>query len=145
MHRLTRLDTTGTILDSTDKLTERPERLELSRVETLFHPLLKQSFKERDLPLPCILSKRLKGGLPDPALGRSRRANKGGVIIFVCDQTQIRQDVTHLGFVKKTLSTGNRIGNMQITHRLLNNTGLMISTIQNCKIFPGGLFFKTRR
>ena len=47
----------------------------------------------------------------DAAFGRGYGAQEGGIVVGIGKQAQIGQDVFDFGFIKKTLSAGELVGN----------------------------------
>ena len=65
----------------------------------------------------------------DAAFRRGYSTQEGGIVVGVGKQAQIGQNVFDFGFVEKTLSAGELVGNARAAQGFFKNPRLMVATV----------------
>jgi len=69
-------------------------------------------------------------------------ANERWIIVLVCDESQVTDEILDFCFIEKGLATRDCVGNFVITQMLFKNTSLVIATVQNSVICILSSIFK---
>ena len=75
-------------------------------------------------------------GLPDLAFGRADRAQEGGVIIGIGDQSQPGHRVLDLAAIEERRAAGQVVGHAQHLQRLFQRLGLVVAAEQDGEVVP---------
>ena len=67
--------------------------------------------------------------IADTAFGRGHGAQEGRIVIRIGKQAQIGQNVFDFGFVEKTLSAGELVGNACAAQGFFKNPRLMVAAV----------------
>ncbi|MNU57365.1 hypothetical protein D3C71_464850 [compost metagenome] len=134
----------GAPLHAADEFGKGAQGFQLARRQQAFQSGLGHGGKQRCLARGRVLAQHLQRGLADATLGRGGRADERGVVIVIGQQAQVRQDVAHFRLVEEALPARDRVRNLQVAQRLLQNARLMVAAVQDGEVLPLRLALEAR-
>ena len=107
-----------------------------ARTDHAGQAVAEQRLKQAELVLLGKGAQVLQGLMADAAFGGGGHAHEGGVIVVVGDQSQPSAQIANLCPIKKTLSSGDLVGDLRFAQGLLQHPGLVVGAVQHRKVVP---------